>query len=326
MGHDVGGCGNSGGGNNNHDHDCCHETKSEQRDTHQSESKHDCGPKSESKPGGDCRESQRSGFADGSSRESRGGGNDRSDRGFEYLAQNSFCRPGQPPRSPMPTVPESPFGPDPGFQLPWKPPISDCRPGFPKPPIGCWPSPRQPIDTPPWLCPKPEARVFTDNSTCPPKTVVDAGDGDDNIRVSCDPCRPGGVIVDVNGEKHHLTPEQARNLEIRGGKGNDTIIVDPDVKVGNWFDRLTNRGITLDGGDGDDFIVGGGGNDTIRGGRGDDIILGGDGDDRINGGDGDDLIMDWSGNNRMRGGRGRDTVIGGRDLDDWRRIAWPLRA
>jgi Ca2+-binding RTX toxin-like protein len=156
--------------------------------------------------------------------------------------------------------------------------------------------------------------------------VVDAGDGDDNIRVSSDPNQKGGVVVDVNGQKYHLSAEEARNLEIRGGKGNDMIIVDPDVKVGNWFDRLTNRGITLDGGDGDDILVGGSGNDTIRGGRGQDLILGGDGNDRINGGDGDDVIMDWSGNNRIRGGRGQDLVMGGQDLDDWWRNIQPLRA
>jgi Ca2+-binding RTX toxin-like protein len=236
------------------------------------------------------------------SRESRGGGNDGGSIGFNYLVNNSFCyRLPKPPVSCESPVPEGPFGPDSGFQIPWRPPLN------------CWP-PRQPVE-PPSLCPKPEAWVFTDYSSRPPKTVVDAGDGDDQIRVSCNPGQPGGVIVDVNGEKHYLTAEQARNLEIRGGRGNDTIIVDQDVQVGHWFDRLNNRGITIDGGRGDDFIVGSRGNDTIRGGRGNDTIIGSEGDDNISGGRGDDSIFGGGGNDRIAGGRGNDAIWGGEGDD-----------
>ena len=51
-------------------------------------------------------------------------------------------------------------------------------------------------------------------------------------------------------------------------------------------------------------IVGGDGDDTLQGGAGDDTILGGDGDDSINGGAGGDLII---------GGEGADRIDGGAD-------------
>lgn len=315
----VGG-GNSGGGggsNSSSRSDNCGPSNNN------NQSRNDCG-RSESR-------SDRGGGNGGGSSWGRSGDSGGSDKGFDHLVRNSFCgTPDRKPRSPMPTIPHFPPDSGPDCQLPWKPPINCWPPQKPpvdSQPIPPWQSPPIIGPNPPW-CPKPEAQVYKDYSSCPPKTVVDAGAGDDNIRVSNDPNQKGGVIVDVNGQQYHLSAEEARNLEIRGGKGNDTIIVDPDVKVGNWFDRLTNRGITLDGGDGDDILIGGSGNDTIRGGRGNDIILGGDGNDRINGGDGNDIIMDWSGNNRMRGGRGQDMVIGGQDLDwsEWPIIFQPLRA
>jgi Ca2+-binding RTX toxin-like protein len=49
--------------------------------------------------------------------------------------------------------------------------------------------------------------------------------------------------------------------------------------------------LTLDGGDGDDVILGGAGNDTLLGGAGDDVLLGGPGTDTIDGAPGDDVVI-----------------------------------
>ena len=50
--------------------------------------------------------------------------------------------------------------------------------------------------------------------------------------------------------------------------------------------------LTADGGDDDDVLLGGAGNDTLLGGDGDDVILGGPGADVIDGGAGDNVVID----------------------------------
>ena len=50
--------------------------------------------------------------------------------------------------------------------------------------------------------------------------------------------------------------------------------------------------LTLDGGDGDDVLLGGAGNDTLLGGAGDDVLIGGPGTDTIDGGTGDNVVLD----------------------------------
>ena len=50
--------------------------------------------------------------------------------------------------------------------------------------------------------------------------------------------------------------------------------------------------LTLDGGDGDDVLLGGAGNDTLLGGAGDDVLIGGPGADTIDGGLGDNVVLE----------------------------------
>jgi Ca2+-binding RTX toxin-like protein len=52
--------------------------------------------------------------------------------------------------------------------------------------------------------------------------------------------------------------------------------------------------LTLDGGAGDDILIGGDGDDVLLGGPGDDGLIGGPGNDTIDGGDGDDIIIQHS--------------------------------
>ena len=64
--------------------------------------------------------------------------------------------------------------------------------------------------------------------------------------------------------------------------------------------------LEIDGGEGNDILVSGAGDDTIDGGAGNDLIVTGAGDDTIDGGAGIDTII---------GGAGDDTVYGGADAD-----------
>jgi len=55
---------------------------------------------------------------------------------------------------------------------------------------------------------------------------------------------------------------------------------------------ITSALLTINGGDGDDVLIGGDGADTINGGAGDDVLIGGPGADTINGAPGDDVVID----------------------------------
>ena len=105
---------------------------------------------------------------------------------------------------------------------------------------------------------------------------------------------------------------------IFGGTGNDVIYGDDTLGTstlgGNDY---------IDGGDGDDSIVAGGGMDTIYGGAGNDTIYGDDvagtstsgGADFIDAGIGNDSVVAGYGNDTVIGGRGDDTVEGGAGND-----------
>jgi Ca2+-binding RTX toxin-like protein len=86
-------------------------------------------------------------------------------------------------------------------------------------------------------------------------------------------------------------------LPLNGGSGNDTIL-------GNIQSDL------LLGGNGHDLISGGRGNDNIYGQSGNDILLGDIGNDSIYGQGGNDIIFDATGSNLLWGGAGKDLIFG----------------
>lgn len=68
---------------------------------------------------------------------------------------------------------------------------------------------------------------------------------------------------------------------------------------------------TLNGGGGNDIILGMDGNDTLNGNGGDDVLIGGRGNDVLNGGAGSDRLMGGVGNDILNGGTGNDTYVFG---------------
>jgi pimeloyl-ACP methyl ester carboxylesterase len=83
-----------------------------------------------------------------------------------------------------------------------------------------------------------------------------------------------------------------------------------DVVVAEF---LTNKRLSVSGGQGNDTIVGGFLADTLDGGDGNDLIIGGtqisDGGDSIIGGNGDDVLMGFTGVDTLNGGAGSDLML-----------------
>jgi Ca2+-binding RTX toxin-like protein len=131
--------------------------------------------------------------------------------------------------------------------------------------------------------------------------TVNATDGKDKISVVSD-----GASVVVSGLSEQVTISNASgaddSLVINGDGGNDTIdssgLASGQIKL------------TIDGGDGNDSIIGSGGADTLNGGAGDDVITGGVGNDVALLGDGNDRFIWNPGDNSdvVEGGAGFDTL------------------
>jgi Ca2+-binding RTX toxin-like protein len=77
----------------------------------------------------------------------------------------------------------------------------------------------------------------------------------------------------------------------------------------------TGSGETLNGGSGNDTLVGKAGTDTLNGNNGNDAMHGGADNDTLNGGSGTDLLHGGAGNDTLNGNDGLDTLYGGDGLD-----------
>ena len=99
--------------------------------------------------------------------------------------------------------------------------------------------------------------------------------------------------------------------------------------AGDWTDRPTTDSLhyiiewdagllsddlaidTLNGGAGNDFLYGYGGNDILSGDADNDVLIGGDGDDTLNGGADNDALYGSDGDDTLNGGAGADNLFGG---------------
>lgn len=113
-------------------------------------------------------------------------------------------------------------------------------------------------------------------------------------------------IIDISGFAASYPPT------LDGGAGNDQLI------GSTFMDLLRGQtgNDTLSGGDGNDFLQGGTGDDQLLGEAGTDGLSGGSGNDTIFGGLGDDIAYGGTGDDSIRSGAGADTIFGGADSDD----------
>ncbi len=73
--------------------------------------------------------------------------------------------------------------------------------------------------------------------------------------------------------------------------------------------------VQLDGGDGDDLLIGSSGNDVLFGRAGNDTLQGQSGRDELYGGDGNDTLQGGTGGDALYGEAGQDTLLGEEDSD-----------
>jgi hypothetical protein len=156
--------------------------------------------------------------------------------------------------------------------------------------------------------------IATQMRTATEAKLVEGTSKDDHFRAV--DAADGGVDIHRNDEANPTHVSPGEHAVIRGGDGNDTI----DLSA------VTNRGLRVDAGSGDDTVIGGSGDDIVDAGAGDDTIdlsrsvnassvYGGEGDDRIIGTAGNDIIRSQGGNDTIDAGAGRDYVEGGDDKD-----------
>jgi serralysin len=84
-----------------------------------------------------------------------------------------------------------------------------------------------------------------------------------------------------------------------------------DVVTGTVPTATATGNDTLDGGNGNDAILGLAGNDTLNGGNGNDVLDGGGGNDGLTGGNGNDMLFGSFGMDTLIGGNGDDSLDGG---------------
>jgi len=122
------------------------------------------------------------------------------------------------------------------------------------------------------------------------------------------------------GGDDHLMSSSSTPTSAYGGDGNDFL------QTGSGDDHIRGEANndTIKAGAGKDWLGGNGGNDNLDGGAnddtlngyaGNDTLLGGSGNDSMDGGDGDDELMGNDGNDSLQGSKHNDKLFGGKGND-----------
>jgi Ca2+-binding RTX toxin-like protein len=143
--------------------------------------------------------------------------------------------------------------------------------------------------------------TFDQGTASTPGEIINGGAGTDTVTYAS---RTAPITVDVGtGADDGAASENdsiATDVEVvTGGKGNDTLTADSATAI------------TLNGGTGNDVLVGSSAVDTLNGDDGNDTLRGLAGNDVLNGGAGDDTFDEGTaanGSDAFNGGAGEDTV------------------
>lgn len=157
-----------------------------------------------------------------------------------------------------------------------------------------------------------DTRIVTVNVTGAPEQIrvrkrngklyIKGTPADDAIEINLSNDAQNIVVVTGNGgDPHTFARAGIRRIIVRVGRGDDRVIVSPNVLIPT----------RIRGGRGNDFLQGGSGKNIIRGNRGDDHLIGGPSDDRLKGGRGNDILEGGGGNDILKGKKGNDIVLGG---------------
>jgi autotransporter-associated beta strand protein len=118
----------------------------------------------------------------------------------------------------------------------------------------------------------------------------------DTISVTQNGTGQGSVKVNINGVNKG-TFNFSGVILVYGNNGNDNITIA--------------AGITRTA-----YVFGGDGNDTVSSGGGNDVLVGGNGDDTLNGNAGRDIVIGGNGTDTLNGGAGDDILVAGGTIYD----------
>ena len=135
-----------------------------------------------------------------------------------------------------------------------------------------------------WILQLPECNAVTRNIVFADGTEWDMGDVMTMLNVA-------------NEEQNAVVAADTENISYRDGQV---------VEGGGGNDMVLGR-------DSRDQLEGGLGRDSLYGYRSDDVLVGGDGGDLLDGGAGDDILLGGEGNDGLSGGDGNDTLDAGLD-------------
>ena len=137
--------------------------------------------------------------------------------------------------------------------------------------------------------------------------TIEGTNASDKIALRLQAREPDILQVDVGDDgTADFSFNRADVVEIVVPAGNGDDIVRIDESNGVFTDSIPT---TLDGGNGNDTLIGGSGAETLIGGNGNDTLIGGPGADTLLGGNGNDTIDGGRGNDVALMGNGDDTFV-----------------